>query len=591
MRVSARVSVVAFFLLFASVGSFEPALGQASAAAERRAVDRAQRLRVAGGPDEAMVALTEYLDGAPAAVDALRLLGDLATEAGSTTDFLAYAERAVSAAPEVAELRRLWVAALVGASQRDSAKAVAERWVEDDQGATARRSLADVHLAIGDSTAAISALQAVAVGRSPQLLAKLADLLLATGDLEPLRAVWLELLGLDPPRIDDVVEDLRGSGERQDELLAQLSQSVFGRTGSPGRAGSIMALRLGRAAAARRMAADARSVDDLEAAAFLREYVREADDVGLPAEVAWAALQLVQLSPRPADRMRWQAMAADRALAAGDTSAARDAFVDLRRDSEPGDGPYGLASRRLFSLLAADPTSLKEAGELLDRYARLYPDSGHVESDMRGELALGFARANQIEAGEAVLADGRRRLPASSIGAVEAAAARLSLFAGRADSAAARAKRSLTQDNLEASEGTRRLRLLTFVQTADSSEVRVIGAAAHGLLMNPQAFDPGAPLRELAGLPGGSGRATALAFLAEEAVGAHRPEIALGLQRQIVQAYPGSPEAPAALLALARVSTGQEAVVWLEQLIVGYPESALAPLARRMLTQIQREGL
>ena len=50
----------------------------------------------------------------------------------------------------------------------------------------------------------------------------------------------------------------------------------------------------------------------------------------------------------------------------------------------------------------------------------------------------------------------------------------------------------------------------------------------------------------------------------------------------------GSPEAPRALLELARADHPEnpgQAVVWLERLVVDYPESAMAPIARRLLAE------
>jgi len=604
MNFVSRAGILLLCVAGAAIGSSRPAWGQASAAGERRVVDRAERLRGAGRVEEAAVVLSEYLEEAPAAAAALRLLGEVSVETGDVAAFLGYAEAAVDAAPRGGTVRSLWVEALLGASHRDSALAVAQRWVQRDEAdPLANLALSGVYLADADSSSAIQALESSSAERSPELLARLADLLQATERREPLRSVWVELLALDPPRVDEVVEDLRASGARQSDLLSRLGDVLSERAGGLAMgppmglpmAGAVVALRLGQPGLARQMAGAVRPGEEagagLQEASFLREYVREAQEAGFPGEVAWAALELVRLSPRPADRLRWQTLAADQALAAGDTSAARGALVELRRESEPGAAPYGLASRRLFSLLAADPGSLEEAKELLDRYARLYPDSNHVEAAMRGELAIGYARAGQLGTGETVLAEGRRRLPAESIAGVEAAGARLALFAGRRDSVAARSLRGLSGGDLVAAERTRRLRLLTFVQTADSSEVTIVGAAAHALLMDPSAFDPGGSAQALAALPGTRSRPTALAFLAEEAEAAGRPEAALGFRRLVVDGYPRSPEAPAALLDLARASDDQESAVWLERLIVGYPESALAPLARRMLTRLQREGI
>lgn len=568
--------------------------GQASAASEQRTVARAERLRASGRPAEAASALREHLERAPASPGALALLGELALESGESAALVPYAEAAVAAAPDEEVARLWWVRGLTGAGMLDSALAVSHRWLQEaPQLSAARLARADVQLAAGDSTGAIRTLDDAAdPGR--ELLVRFADLLLAVGDGDRLAAAWVGLLALTPPATDEVETGLRaveaeGSGALTasfERLHARLDDR---RDGAP-RAGAILALRLGRASAARALAEAAPTPDDSEAATFLREYVREAEAAELPGEVAWSARRLVDLSPRPVDRLRWLALSGDQALAAGDTASARRVLEELMRESTPGDGPHQLASRRLFGLLAANPASLEDAASVLDRYVRQYPDSTAVEAGMRGDLALGYARAGDLDAAEALVTDARERIRVASSGRLDAAAARLALYAGRADSARARASRSVREAEIGAAERTRRLRLLTLVQAADTAEVRIAGVAALGLLASPEAFDPGPALRDLAGRPASSGRSVVLSFLADAAAAAGHARIAGALRRQIVLQHPGSPEAPAALLDLARASAPADAASWLEQLIVGYPRSALAPVARRMLAELDGEG-
>ena len=568
--------------------------GQASAASEQRTVARAERLRASGRTAEAASALRDHLARAPASPGALALLGELALESGEAAAFVPHAAAAVAAAPDEEVSRLWWVRGLTGAGMLDSALAVSGRWLRGAPGLSAARlARADAQLAAGDSAAAVRTL-GDAADPDRELLARFADLLLALGDGDRLAGAWVGLLALSPPATDEVEAGLRaadadGSGvgaapfERLRALLA-------GRPDRASRAGAIVALRLGRAEAARALAEGAPPGDDPEAAAFLREYVREAEAAVLPGEVAWSARRLAGLSSRPADRLRWLALAGDQALAAGDTAAARQVFEELIRESSPGDGPHQLASRRLFTLLAANPALLAEAASVLDRYVRQYPDSAAVEAGLRGDLALGHARAGDLGAAEALVADARNRIRIAASGRLDAAAARLALYAGRPDSARARASRSVREVEIGAAERTRRLRLLTLVQAADTAEVRIAGGAALELLTAPEAFDPGPALRDLAGRPASSGRSVVLGFLADAAAEAGRARIADALRRRIVLEYPGSPEAPAALLDLARASGPADAASWLEQLIVGYPRSALAPVARRMLAELDGGG-
>ena len=582
----AILRAVAGVLAVAAVGmAGAPALAGQAAASEQRTVARAERLRDAGQSAEAAAVLREHLDRAPASLDALALLGELELEADRGAVLVTYAEAAVAAAPDAEVARLWWARALTGAGLLDSALAVTGRWLEDaPRVAEARLARTDVELAVGDSAAAARTLGA-APEPSRETLTRLADLLFALGDAERLTAAWAGLLALDPPATDEVERDLRAVGPDGAELIERLR----GRLGEDRRArgaAAIVALRVGRPAPAREFADVARGGDAVEHAAFLREYAREAESAGLSSEVAWAAGLLVGLSPRPVDQLRWRAVAAEQSLAAGDTVSARRALEALTRESEPGDGPHQLALRRLFGLLTVHPASLAEASEVLGRYVRQYPDSAGAEAAMRGELAIGHARAGDLAGAEAVVAEARTRLRVAVTGPLDAAAARLALYAGSRDSAHERARRSARATGIDAAERTRRLALLTLVQTADTAETRIVGAAALELLVSPEAFDPGPALRELAGAPASQGRPAALAFLADAAAAAGRRDLAGGLRRQIVERYAESPEAPEALLDLARAAPPPEATAWLERLIIAYPRSALAPVARRLLTEL-----
>ncbi|WP_420448172.1 hypothetical protein [Candidatus Palauibacter sp.] len=565
--------------------------GQASVASEQRTVARAERLRASGRSAEASAALREHLERAPASSAALALLGELALESGEAAVLVPYAEAAVAAAPEEEVARLWWVRGLSGVGMLDSALAVSDRWLKEaPQLSAARLARADVQLAVGDSAGAVRTFGGAATP-DRELLTRFADLLLASGGGDRLAAAWVGLLALTPPAVEEVEADLRAAeAEGSDGSRAppdsfdQLRASLADRRDGASRAGAIVALRLGRAEAARTLAETV--PDDPESAAFLRDYVREAEAAELPGEVAWSARRLVGLSARPVDRLRWLALAGEQAMAAGDTASAQRVLEELMRESAPGDGPHQSASRRLFGLLALNPASLDEAASVLDRYVSQYPDSMAAEAGMRGDLALGHARAGDLGAAEALVAEARERVRVASSGPLDAAAARLALYAGQQDSARERASRSVREAEIGAAERTRRLRLLTLVQAADTAEMRVAGAAALGLLASPGTFDPGPALRDLAGRPASSGRSVVLAFLADAAAAAGRTRIAGGLRRQVVTQHPESPEAPAALLALARASTPEEAASWLEQLIVGFPRSALAPVARRMLAEL-----
>ena len=144
----------------------------------------------------------------------------------------------------------------------------------------------------------------------------------------------------------------------------------------------------------------------------------------------------------------------------------------------------------------------------------------------------------------------------------------------------------MSEEGLDPAEQTTRLQLLTLLQAGDSSEVAIVGEGTFKLLRDPPGFDPLQSLGALAAVPQTSGRPLALLYLADAAATEGRYEVARVFRLQVIQRYANSAEAPVALLSLAREADQPEAGRWLEQLIVGYPDSALAPMARRLLSDL-----
>jgi len=553
---------------------------------ERRAVDRAERLLNAGRIEEATSVLTQLLARMPASLPVLSFLFELMQDSGGPRDFVVFVENAIASSPQNPSTRALWVNALLAAGFRDSASTVADRWIaQSPEEPLARIVRAEVQLAEGDTVNAIKSLQTRGE-RTEKELVRLAELLLATGKVDELVNVWAELLAFDPPQLEVVVGGLRASELSSGPHLRLLQAELMRWAGSTQRAGALVALRLRAAGVARQLAIEARGLGELQDAEFFRDYLREADEMRLPREVGWAAQELVELSPRSVDKLRWKTMAADQFLTAGDSALAQQILVELVRENESGEGGYNAAVRRLFALLAADPESLSEASDILKRYRVEYPDSVHREARMSGVLAIGYARAGDLPGGDQVLASVRTRMPPTGLRTLDATAARLSFYAGRRDSAIAQARRALSEEGLDPAEHTTRLQLLTLLQAGDSSEVAIVGEGTFKLLRDPGRFDPIQSLGALAAVPQTSGRPLALLYLADAAATEGRHEVARVFRLQVVQRHANSAEAPVALLSLAREADQAEASLWLEQLIVGYPDSALAPMARRLLSDL-----
>jgi hypothetical protein len=461
--------------------------------------------------------------------------------------------------------------------------------------AEAYLALSEAQMAGADSAAATETLlegrPAVKDGR--RILERLADLYGATGDIDHLAETWLELLGEGELGLIAVVEDGLIPGQIARDASQRL-WAMVARSEDRGvvSAGTYAALRLGAGQEADRLARGLEYGEAADRARFLRGYVGEATEAGLTSEVAWAAEELAGLSTRLTDRQRWQAMAADMALASGDTASARRVFLDLLEESERGQAPHRLASRRLFSVLANDPDNLGRAAALWESHRRTYPDSVGELADMASELAYGRARAGQLEEAEEALREVRSAWSTTvAVATLDGAGARLALYGGQQDSAIARLARA-TETGAGVLARTADLALLALLERADALEVEVFGKALLDLHRNPGGWEAGVWIDRLETLPASAARPGMFALFADELQVAGQDPQAASLLRRIVDEFPDSPETPGALLELARSAEHIEpdsARTWLERLITGYPESALAPLARRFLDELPRE--
>jgi hypothetical protein len=279
----------------------------AASPAERRAVEQATRLIEAGRATDASRALQDFLAREPISPTALALLVDLHGSEGDIAPVLPWLERAASRDASEPRIQRLWVSSLVRAGFGDSARTVARRWVQSAP------SLAEAHLAVTDAALAgadtSTAIRVLAEARGSvederAVLERLADLYAASGDRSGLLESWEALLLLGEPGIVAMVEDAR-SGAWPRGVAGDLWDALLRR--APARSirnGAHAALRLGAGEVARRLARAAEPGEGADRSRFLRSYVGEATDAGLPEEVAWAADELARLSTRPVDRQR-----------------------------------------------------------------------------------------------------------------------------------------------------------------------------------------------------------------------------------------------------------------------------------------------
>ncbi len=591
-----RWLAVASLVVGAWVADTESAAAQSSveaAALERRVLEHATRLEEAGREEEAMRALEHLLEEQPVSVSALVLLAQMGERSGDPGRVLPAAEAAVLLDESgLAAVRQLWIRALQAAGLRDSAVAAARRWTEEEPTrASPYAELSGLWAQSGDSEAAIRTLEAgrAAIGSEHLFAQELAVLQAERGAYPAAAKEWRSMLAWGDAGIEAVERRVSDSGTGRSEALAALRAEVAGSEATflERKGGLRLALLFGEAAWAQEIAQGL--IADLPGPAgdeVLRDYVARARSSGDLAGAAWAARSLAGRS-RSADEVTyWTAVAADIAYEAGDLEGARQSFRRLASDVPPGSDLYGLSLRRLHALTVDDDPDGAEA--MLREHQDLYPEEGLASAEMS-------VRTAQAWMAEGDLGRARAVVEAVSVGDAEQAALQagalgwLEMLAGRPE--AARGHLELAAAVPTARPGFRieALELLSLIDGADSASVASLGRG----VVAATASDDARPLVESVERWAGetrSGGDRLAALAARELEVAGHVEEARTVRLAILQAWPESAAAPRALLELARggrIEDPRQATAWLERLIVDYPESALAPVARRLLSEWQ----
>jgi predicted Zn-dependent protease len=571
--------------------------GPGAAIVERRALDHATRLEQAGRDDEAMRALENLLDEQPRSVSALVFLSQIAQRAGEPERALPRAETAASSDDSgLPALRQVWIRALQAAGLQDSALKVTLRWIaEQPKEASAYMELSGLWARAGNTKNAIDALETGrgTIGSSRLFVQELSALYASRGDYGPAAGEWRVMLAWGDAGVEAVerrlTDPMASRPEGLEALRKELASSeatVLERKG-----GLDLALLIGELAWAREIVAGL-STDLPEPAALdvLRDYVARARDAGDLEGATWAAESLIRLASTDEEIIYWLALAADLSYEAGDLEGARAAFQNLSSETEPGSDLYELSLRRLHELTVdGDPDG---AERLLREHLALYPDQAAVSVRMSVRSARAWLTRGRPD-------NARRALhlvpPADAEQAAlqSAVLGRLEILAGRPTAARGHLELAAAVPAGDAGARIRALELLSIVEQADSSEIAALGSR---IVAATASNDPGPLIESVSGwsareVPGGEGMAS---FAAQELQDAGMSDEARSIRIMIVEDWSGSPEAPRALLELARADLAENparAADWLERLVVDYPESAMAPIARRLLAEWRAGGI
>jgi predicted Zn-dependent protease len=571
--------------------------GPGAAIVERRALDHATRLEQAGREDEAMRALENLLDEQPRSVSALVFLSRVAQRAGEPERALSRAETAASSDDSgLPALRQVWIRTLQAAGLQDSALKVTMRWIaEQPKEASAYMELSGLWARSGNTENAIDALEAgrVTIGSSRLFVQELSALHASRGDYGPAAGEWRAMLAWGDAGVQAVERRVTDPTANRPEALEALRKELASpeATVLERKGGLDLALLLGELAWAREIVAGL-STDLPEPAArdVLRDYVERARDAGDLEGAAWAAESLVRLASTDEEAIYWLAFAADLSYEAGDLEGARAAFQNLSSETEPGSDLYELSLRRLHELTVdGDPVG---AERLLGEHLALYPEQAAVSVRMSVRSARAWLRRGRLDRARRVL----ELVPpedAEQAALQSAVLGRLEILAGRPAAARGHLELAAAIPTGDTGARIRALELLAIVERADSSEIAALGS---GIVAAKASNDPGPLTESVSGwsareVPGGGGMAS---FAAQELQEAGILDEARSIRIMIVEEWSGSPEAPRALLELARTDRAENparAADWLERLVVDYPESAMAPIARRLLAEWRAGGM
>jgi len=590
----------AAIVAFATLATAPAGLAQTTSGAraeESRTLALATQMERSGQPAEAERVLIELLGSQPTAAGALAMLAQLGADRGAPDLVLPYAEAAAERAGyEQASIHQVLIRALADSGLADEALETARAWVAARPTDTAGYAeLSSAYSRLGRRDEAIRVLLDARqrTGDDDVFSQELALLYMASGDRDSASREWLRVLAWGDAGVAAVVAQLRAPGVDTEDVLAGIERALEGpEAGLTARRGGLeLALELDRPAWSRRLAETlADQAPDEMRWQLLRKYYLDARDQGYSTHARWAAGRLAAEATDAKDRLQWEAVEASLAMDQGDGEYASGSFNRILADSERGSETRRLALQSLVILRAdRDPTA---AERLIAVHREEFPAR---EADLAGmviRLSRAHVRRADLEAATRVLGLAPPQ-PADASTAARLAAQRgyLSLFAGQVGPARAHLETAGFIPGGDPGERTEVLLFLDVMDKADSVDVAALGRGIYSLLAGRGSTSLMRSAREWTSAPSGA----AAAGLMRLAAGAlERGELeadAETVRLSLIESFPAASETPGALLSLARAALPErpaDSRRWLQRLIIDHPESALAPVARRLLSELDR---
>jgi hypothetical protein len=569
----------------------DPATAQGQEPDARQRLLRAYALEQAGEWAAAQQVLEEILDEAPGERSALLALERVARRRGTLEAVLPRIDRAVALAPRDAVARGVQLRALADLGRGAELRRAGLDWIRAAPGDAApyrEYALALARAGAGDSAIAVLRQGRAALGGPPALGTELADLYLAAGDWTAAADEWARLAREGTPFRRVVLDRVAQHAERAAPAVRLLADALSASAEPPEvrAVAAIAALYAGEDARARRLAAQVvPALAPSERREFSEELARAAARLGRPDVTAWSYALLLEGAATPAEWADAALRVARFDLDRGDTTSAVSLLDELLGRLPPGHPSHRAASAlRIEARAGVGPPDC--AVRDLETHARRYPDDRAL-ARLAAAVARAYVRAGDADSAEAVL---DRFAPATVFdprdeAAVDAVRARIDLDRGDWESAIRRLRFAAAA--LEGPARTDAIRLATLLEAATDAERTALARA----LRDVDAGRAGAAAARIADLPatGAGARPGLLLWAAERVEGPQGDSLLVA----IVRDHPAAPETPAAILRYAdrlarRGPDGvEEARVWLERLVLEYPESALVPLARRRLEELR----
>jgi tetratricopeptide (TPR) repeat protein len=550
------------------------------AAAQRTPYDRAFELERRGSYVQAAAGYRQILTAHPADLNSLLGLERVLHELGRSGDLGPPASAAVAAEPKNPVLFAVAVRAWTAADRADSVVGLVNRWSAVEPASEAPyREWGFAALARRDRTAARRAYQLgrERLGRPDALAGEIAQLATWEGDYSLAVSEWLLAIRATPGYRGSAVGLLSQIPvDRRAPLLAELDRRAQAPTDQ---LAASLAARWNEPTSGferlmRRLPVGAQGVGPLQE--FLEE-VRSG--TGRDASLARARTLEALAERQTTQRAKHLAEAARAYSDAGEQNSARRMLAQLSIDPRASPDAAATAGATLVGVLISEG-KLEEADRRLADLKQTISLEEHERLTHR--LARAWLRDGKTDRAERLVATdstvegfalrGRARLYRGDLAGASHDLAAAGPFAA------------------ERSDATERAAILAILQVIDRDSLPALGAAFLALERGDSAGAAGGFSAVGAGLP--PDRGGAQLFLLAGQLRAGQGAVPEAEQLFVKAAtVASSAAAPAASLELARIMIRQgrpkDAIAALEQLILEFPQSAVAPQARRLLDTVR----